>query len=243
MDNEKQLIPVESRNLMEEALEYLGSIKEITISNDIEYEATLEVCKSVKKKFNLLEGERKKLVAPLNEQVKEINNEFKVVTTKLTSFESTSKQAAGVYYNKQEMLRLEQQRKLEAQAAEERRKAEEKARLESEKVAKYEAEGRQKLADEARAREEAAQAKATQTVAPVIETKKSSGTSFRKVWKIREANTDLDKAVKYCANEEQFKGFLIIDYKKLEKLCNATKGMMKVPGIEYYEDTISVVRT
>ena len=243
MTTELQLIPADTQKLIEEALEYLGSITEITISNDAEYEATLEVCKTVKQRYNSLEAERKKLVKPLNDEIKEINNEFKVVTSKLDSFEKTSKQAASVYFNKQEQLRIEQQKKLEAEAAEQRRKAEEKARIEAEKVAKYEAEGRQKLADEARAREEAAQAKAVQTVAPVIETKKPSGASFRKVWKIREENTDIKKAVEYCAANEQFKGFLIIDYKKLEKLCNATKGMVKVPGVDYYEDTITAVRT
>ena len=243
MSGEKQLIPIESQNLIQEALDYLGSIEKITITDDTEYNNVIAMCKDVKKKSKALDKERKSLTDPLFKKQKEIKAEFDVAINKLNSFESASKKAASVYYRKQEQLRIEQQQKLEAEAEERRRKAEEKAKKEQDKVEKYESEGKQHLADKAQSRAEAAQAEAVQTVAPVIETKKVSGTSFKTKFVVDENKVDKEAFVKFCLDNPNYMQYLIIDTKSLNKFAQATKGSIPLPGLNYKEITEMAVRS
>lgn len=245
---EKELIPVESKSLIEKAINWFGEIKQIIITNDQQNENAMALCKQVKTTFNHLEADRKKIVEPWNADVKSVNAVFKVITLKLKNFEDASKSGTAIYLQKQEQLRIEQQRKIDAETEERKRKAEEAAQMEADKVAKYEADGRQKLADEARARQEAKAAVAVQTVAPVLEKKKIAGVTTSKKWKVNEEKTmaDMDnfkKAVQFCLDNKDYYSYLQLDLKALGKLAQATNGTMKVPGVEYYQELGVGVRT
>ena len=243
---EKQLIPKESQNLIQEALDWLGSIESITITNDKEFDNAHEVCKDVKKKFNKLEKERKAITGPMNNEIRKINSEFKVVTEKLSSFESAAKKAISDYHQKKEQLRLEEQRKLNAKAEEQKRKADVAAQKELEKAEQYRKEGKDHLADKAEARAEAKLITATQTVAPVIGETKVKGTSFRKKY-VCEVE-DKSQFVAFCANNMTgpmvaFYNQLEINLKGLEKLANSSGGALQAPGIKYRVETGVSMRT
>lgn len=240
---EKELIPVESKNLIKEALNYLGSIQEITITNDGEYNNALEVCKDVKRKSTKLKTDRKLLTDPLYKEQKAIKAEFDVITDKLDKFESTSKTAMFNYDQKKKIAIAAENKRLEAKAAEERRKAAVIVEKEAEKVKEYEGAGRQDLADNARIRQESAEAKVEQTVAPVITSGAPKGASFRTQWKIDVEKSAMEEAVDFCLKNVPFKQYLTLDFKLLEKLADSTKGGMKVDGLYYYEKPVSSVRT
>ena len=238
---EKELIPIESKKLIKGAIDWFGTIQQIIITNDEQNENAMALCKKVKTTFNVLETTRKEIVGPWNADVKIVNAEFKLITSKLENFETVSKKGTAQYLQKQEQLRIAEQQKLEAQAEEKRRKEQEAARREADKAAEYEKQGRQEMADKARAREESAIAAATQTVAPVIEKKKVKGVSSKMVWKI--TVEDKTKALEFILKNPQYLNYVELDITGLEKLANGTSCAMKIEeGLKYYQESVVSVR-
>jgi DNA repair exonuclease SbcCD ATPase subunit len=236
-----ELIPRTSIELMEAALEYLNSIREIIIKTQPEYEEAASVCKQIKGHINTLEKNRKELVEPYNKKVKAINDKYKEVTTKLQNGDGHIRQAMSAYYQEQERKRQEEQRKLQAEADEKRRKAEEAARKEAEKVEQYRQEGREEMAQKAEARMETAVEVATTTVAPEVEQKKVSGISYRTEYECHVK--DHKAAVLFCIDSPNFVGTVLIDIKAIERAAKAFKGKLSIPGIEIIEKKIPIVRS
>ena len=236
----KELIPLSSKNLIEEAVKFLGDIQEIKIENDQQYNNALELCKSIKSKANGLEKDRKVIVAPLNQDVKTINAEYKSVTLKLDNAERRIKSAASVYWSEKERKRLEEQRKRDAEAEEQKRKAEEAARKEMEKEQSYREQGRDDMADKAAARAETHIDRATNTVALEVEKMKVSGVHYRTDYEVQV----LDKraAVNDLMASNNFSEHVIIDVKAIAKVAKAFKGKLNIDGLKIIEKKTPVVR-
>ena len=74
-------------------------------------------------------------------------------------------------------------------------------------------------------------------VAPIVEnTAKVKGTSYRTVYKVHEISNKVE-AVVFCINSPMLAGYISIDTKGIERLVNAQKGNLEIPGIKIIEDT------
>jgi len=177
----------------------------------------------------------------------------------LKSAEATTKHKALAWQAEQERIRQAEQRRLQAEADERARKEREKqeaaARLQREKEeaarrAEEDARRQAQAATDAKAREaalreaekrraeaEAAAAKAavredaaTVVVAPVVHvasvTPKIKGQSTATVWKARVTHIDLVP-----------REYLIVNDQALQAFARATKGAVKLPGVEMYQET------
>ncbi len=181
----------------------------------------------VKSRLKRLEDIRKDLVGPMNDAVKKLNNKFKLWTEPLEAIEEDVKEAMAVYYVKKEEaarreleIRLEDQRKAEAEAA--RVKAAAMAAMEAAKNAKQRAEA-EKLAQKAEAAEQLALAP-IEVLAPEKSVRTANGlTTAKKAWKFR----IIDQALV----PDDFK---CVDAAKVNRLIGA--GTRSISGLEIYED-------
>jgi len=127
----------------------------------------------------------------------------------------------------EEQNRLEEQRKLQAQAEEKARRERERLIKEAEKLKTPELK-EQRLAE------------AEMVEAPVItvhkETPKVEGISTRKIWKAEVI--DKRNFIVAALNDENLLAYIQIDQSALNKVASATKGAIKYPGIRFYEEEI-----
>ena len=238
-----QLIPFEKKERLEKALEWCESLREITIDNQEQYDNAVDLCKQVKTGINSLESDRKELVKPYKDKTSKIDAEYREVRTDLQNAEKVIKDGMNKFWRQQEMKRIEEQKKREAEAEKERKKAEEKAEAERLKAEAYREQGREDMAAKAEARAETAET-VSSSIAPVAveNTAKTSGVSYRTVYKVTVINHS--RAIEALAKNEMFHQFLEVDVKGLEKMVNSSKGKLKLPeGLLVTEETISSVRT
>ena len=236
----KELIPLEARLLIDNALEYIGTITEITVREQAEYDNAVNLCKQIKVLSKRLDEERDGIVRPLNSQVKDVNAEFKTVTDKLDNGERRIKSAMSIWFQEQERKRIEAQRIAQAEADKVARIAAEKAAAERRKQEEYEAQGRQDMADKAAARAELQEDRAINTVAQVIETPKTAGVSFRSKF-ICSIENKRD-VVEHCIKNPHLEHLVMINIKEIEKLADSTKGAMRIPGVSYVETKTPIIR-
>jgi len=144
--------------------------------------------------------------------------------------ERKAKIAVSTYDQEQEAVRLAEQRRLQAEA-------DEKARRERERLEKEAAKLKTEAKREERLEAAAAVVAPTVEVAPAIE--KQAGESTRKVWKARlvsiEALTGLP------AGDVRL-SFVEFDQAAANKFATATKGVVKVPGVEFICESVMALR-
>ena len=238
----KELIPMAARDVMKEALEFYGSIEEITIQSDEQNEGAGETRKQIKRYLKDLDKKRKEIVDPMNKEVKAVNNEFRPVTDSLKNADTKLGAAMGNYYAECERKREEEQRKRDAEAAEKERKAQEKAEKEMQKAEEYREEGREEMAEKAEARAETAIAAAEEVTSDIVEnTAKQSGHGMR----IDYVATvdDLDSAVAALLAQQMYRDCVEVDLKALEKMQKAAKGKMEIAGISWKKKYTTITRT
>jgi hypothetical protein len=207
----------------------------VKFSNDQEYENGVELCRSIKQHIKVIDDDRKIIVKPLNDQVGEINGECNGVIRKLQNAETVIKSGMGQYFQAKERKRIEDQRKLDAEAEDRRRKEDEKVRKEQGKAETYREQGCDKMADKAEARAATAKTIASSVVAPIVQnTAKVSGTTFKKVYKV--SVVDQKRAVEAMLMNDILFQYVSIDIKGLERLVNAQKGRIEIDGIKITED-------
>lgn len=242
--HEKQLIPADAREQLDNALTQWGNVSEITVSNDQEYEYAIEVCRQVKTCVSDLENKRKELVKPYKDPAAKIDAAYKAVRVPLENGERQLKAAAARYHREQEQKRIEAQRRAEAEAEEKRRKEEERARREREKAAQYAEQGREDLAEKAQARADVHEDRADTIVseAPAMQTAKPKGVSYRKVYKVSKI-TDKRKAAEFCLRNPLLADLVEINATALERLMNGAKRKIEIPGLTVIEDYSTAVRT
>lgn len=235
-----ELIPLDKRELIDSALEFFGNIEEIKVSNEQEYENSLELCKIIKGKANELLATRKALVKPKKDEAKEIEAEFNDPINKLANAESKIKSAASIYYTEKERKRLLEVRKRQAVVDEKNRLEAERAEREQKKADEYREQGKEELADKAEARAEDHADQAINTVAAEVEETKISGVHFRTDYEVKVV--DKLKAVNACMASPQFQNHVHIDTKALERVAKAFEGNLNLDGIEVIEKKTPVVR-
>ena len=220
-----------------------------------EYEQVSGFLSQVKAKANEIEGHRKYLKEPFIEGGRRVDEFFKPPLQFLKDAEKAAKDKLLGYESEQRRIAAEEQRRLEEKARKEREALEAKARVERER-ADAEAREIQHKADEARAagdlaesvrlrnqadkivekseaKAEAIQNKASAVVAPKVEAyiPPVVGQSSRTVWKSRVVDAKLVP--------DEYK---VVDIAMLDKLAQATKGKVPVPGVEFYGEQIMSAR-
>lgn len=214
-----------------------------------EYEQVSEFRKTVKAKFNEIEGHRTYLKQPYLEGGRRIDEFFKPALAALKEAEDLAKNRLLGYEAEQRRIAAEEQRRLEEKARKEREALEAKARAEREKADREAAELKRKE-DEARAagdlaqavqlrhqankivekseiKAEAIQSKAAQVVVPKVEAyiPPVQGQYSKTVWRARVVDKKLVP--------EEYK---IVDQAMLDKMAQATKGQVPIAGVEFFSE-------
>lgn len=239
-------VPTQS-DLITEANSTLSVAKSITIDSPAMYAAAARELQELKGRAKALDERRKEITRPLDEAKKAILDLFRAPLAVLEEAEGVLKRSIITWDAEQERLRKIEEARLREEARKERerleaeaRKAEEAARKKAEelqrKAAAEAAAGNAAkaaaLADKAaavvdNAGEKAAalqqQAAVVQAPTVVREQQKVAGISMRTRWLARVVNADLVPREYLVPNEQA-----------LNKIAEATKGSIKIPGVEIY---------
>lgn len=234
--SETSLIPIATKAKVDQALEYLSGIVEITkISTETEYSTAVEIAKKTRKYYNDLEADRKELASPHYNKFKNINGEFNPTLDKLKKIRITFDNAITKHFIEKEQMRIAAQKRVDAEVEERRRQEEAKAQREVEKEQTYREQNRPEMADKAQARAETAQTVANSIVAPLAQNAaKVKGTSFTKKYKAE--LTDKRAAIEHMLMNNILIQYLSVDLKGIERLAKAQKGTLEIEGIRIAED-------
>lgn len=204
----------------------LAETKNLVIANQATYDSAADILKAIKTRQKEFEAKRKEITRPIDVAKAAVMELFRRPLDFLCEAEAIIKDRMIKYTDEQEKRRREQEEKLRKQAeAEEARK---KAALE-ERARKAEAAGKTDKAEELRE-----QAQTVAVVAPVlastVETPK--GMHFTERWYAEVTDkTKLDFA------------YLEPNMQALNKFAMATKGQLKMAGVEFKSEKIVASRS
>lgn len=191
-----------------------------------------------------LEETRKTITKPMDEAKKAVMDLFRpavemieraerMVRTKVAEYsESERKRVAAERAESERIAREEREQK--EHAAREAEKAERDAIKSGDSDAAIAA---REAAEQARNEADAA---AFAPPPPVVMEAKADGLSIRRKWKARV--TDSATFLLYVAEHPDLQHLFEVDMTALNQLAVATKGAMEIPGVHFYEETISAVR-
>lgn len=229
----KDLIPIQSKELVQEAREFCSSITEIVITTEDEYVNNCEVTKRVTAYSNGIEKSRKALLAPFEQKKKEINTYFKEAQNPLKNLRDKLRISLSNYTTEQERKKVEAQREADKEAEKERLRLEAQAKRDAEKSQKAAEEGDTKKAEEFHLRSTVRQDMAEKVVPVEIpkEVPKVQGISYRKTWSAKVA--DKEAFFAYCVQHKKYE-YLDINMGLLNKFAKDFKDTIALPGIEFY---------
>ena len=190
---------------------------ELVISNQVEYELASTFLKEIKDRYKELDFQRKEITKPLDGAKSKVMDLFKVPLELLVKAESKIKGLMITYTAEQERKAKEEQARLQRLADVE---AEKQKRIIDEKIARAEASGKLERAEALAQQKEEIIPIVAPVIAPPIETPK--GVSYRDKWDAE--ITD----IKLIPRE-----YLIPDMQALNKIGNATKGTLNIPGVKF----------
>lgn len=241
--------------LVKSAQSALAVVQAITIDSPEMFEAAGMELRGIKQKIEALESQRVKLVKPLNDTVKNINDLFRKPLALLNDASSALRGTMLTYQDEQDRIRREAEDKArrlaEAEQARLREEAAERDRLAREEAARLQAKAAESTsraeaqALEQRAHEvqqqgaaEAATLRDTAdivTAAPVaVMAPKAAGISTRETYKAEV--TDKQKLVAYIAAHPDFLNLLDVNATALNQMAKALKSNLNLPGVRAYPD-------
>jgi hypothetical protein len=192
---ENALIPLETLQKVNEALNFCGSVEVVNIATQDQYINATTLFRELGGHIKTLEDERKAVKEPYFQKGKEIDTWFKDPQAALANLKSKLDLAIRNYNKMIEDKRRSEQERLNRIAEEQRQKAEEAARIEREKAEELRRQAEQAneaeaarlraQADKAEARAQVKENKAETIIAPVSQFGgfKAQGISTRKNWK------------------------------------------------------------
>ncbi len=193
----------------------------IVIKDQEHYETVYEHRKAIKAKIKDLDTMQKGITRPLNETKSKIIDLFRTPLQKLQAAVNAINKALAVYDTEQEEKRQKIQDKL-------RREAEEKARKEREQLEarakKWEEKGK---VEKAEGLLEKAEEVVPETPVVIAMPEKPRGLSYRDKWSATVVN------IKLLPRE-----YMIANQPALDKVAQATKGTIQIPGVEFSKEKI-----
>ena len=198
-----------SKELKDKIELYVSEANELSglvIDSNEKYEQAIMFGKEIQKKIKEVEAEKKKMTDPLEQSKKAIIDFFRPALEKLTAVKSLINSNGLVFYEKQERIRAEAQRKLQEEAAE-------KQRILDEKIAQKQAEGKNT---------DKLESKKAEIITPVLQSNvtKVSGTYVKETWKA--------KVIDFKLLPDEYK---IANQMALDGIAKATKGSINIPGV------------
>ncbi|MBA7470152.1 hypothetical protein ES707_05430 [subsurface metagenome] len=240
-NDSKELIPIQSKELVKEALDFCQSIAEIVIMTEDEYVNNCEVTKKVTNYSKDIDKKRKELLEPLKKQKAIINDYFNGVLNPIENLREKLRNSLTDYTEKQKQKRLEVKRRADAEAEKERQRLAAQAKRDKEKARKAAEEGKTKKAEAFQERSAVRQEMA-EKVKPVEipkEVPKVAGISYRTDWSAKVV--DIEKFIAYCLQYKKFE-YLEINMSLLNKHATDFKDTIKLPGIEFCSTQVQVTR-
>lgn len=237
----KDLIPVQSKELVQNALDFCSSVTEIAITTEDEYLSNCELTKKVAGYSKKVEQQRKAIVGPLNAEVKRINAYFYSARDPLKNLDEKLRKSLVDYTKAQKQKRLEAQRKAEAEAEKQRLKLAAQAEKDEEKSQEAAENGDIAKAEDLHLRSTVRRDMA-EDIVPVVIPKaipKVKGISYRTDWSAK--ITDKKKFIEYCLQNNQLH-YLDINMKILNAFAKTVKDTVELPGVEFIDKSASVTR-
>lgn len=199
---------------------------ELTISNQSDYEAASAVLSEVKSRYKELDAQRKEITKPIDAAKKAVMDLFKTPLELLEKAESKIKGLMIGYTNEQERKAREEQARLQRLADAEAAK---QKKILEEKIARAEASGKTEKAEELQMQKETITPIVAPIIAPQIETPK--GVSYRDQWSAEVTDINLVP-----------REYLIANMPALNKMAQATKGTLSIPGVKFTSTKILASR-
>ena len=199
---------------------------ELIISNQSDYEAASTVLSEVKSRYKELDAQRKEITKPIDAAKKAVMDLFKTPLELLEKAESKIKGLMIGYTNEQERKAREEQARLQRLADAEAAK---QKKILEEKIARAEASGKTEKAEELQMQKETITPIVAPIIAPQIETPK--GVSYRDQWSAEVTDINLVP-----------REYLIANMPALNKMAQATKGTLSIPGVKFTSTKILASR-
>ncbi len=222
--------------------------QELAVTDQISYEKVCAIRKEAKKRIKGLEVERKKATGPLNIAKQTVMGWFRKPTDICLNIVGICDKGMLTWTEKQEQIRKKEQDRLDRQATAERLRKEkqerdwkEKAKAKEDEAHKLMAEGKKEEALKAQEEADKAATKADErgeaangVVAPVIapQVDKVAGTHYMTRW--------YGEVIDFKLLPDAYK---MADQAKINKVAQATKGTMEIPGVKITESKRPVSRT
>lgn len=188
------------------------------VSND-GYIKAGEILKTVKGRYQEIETKRKEMTLPLDEAKRRVMDFFRQPLEQLSDAERQIKAAMLGFTQEQERIRREEEQRIQALAREEQERLD---KLAMEKIAQAQKDGN---LDEA---EEILDA-VVQIAVPIVQSEKPKMQGIKTVTRWR--HKVIDEAL--IPRE-----YLMPNEKMLAEIAIATKGTVKIPGIEFYSESM-----
>jgi hypothetical protein len=199
---------------------------ELTISTQTELDLASVVLKEVKTRYKELEAQRKAITMPIDDAKKAIMELFRQPLNALESAENKLKGLMLGYTAEQERKAREEQARLQKLADQE---AEKQKKILEAKIARAEASGKTAKVEALEQEKENIIPIAAPVVAPQIETPK--GVSYRDQWSAEVTDISLVP-----------REWLIANQPALNKIAQATKGTIVIPGVKFLSTKILASR-
>lgn len=198
----------------------------LVIINQDQYEKAASVLTEIKSRYKELEKQRKEITVPLDNAKKQVMDLFREPLEQLKSAEDTIKRTMIGYTDEQERLAREEQKRLQELADKE---LERQKKLIEAKIERAKASGKEEKVETLEMEKEMIAPVVAPVVVPKIDTPK--GVSYRD---------------KYTAEVIDFK-LLPDEYKlpnqsALDKVAQATKGTISIPGVKIKSEKILASR-
>lgn len=212
-----EIIPIEAQKQIKKIEQDIAQYEHFEIVTNEHYTKSADLLKLIKLKSSEIETLRKSLTKPLDESKKRIMAIFEIPLNKLVKVEIAIKSAMLSWQRKQEEIR----RKEEERLAELQRKEAEKL---TKKAEQAEAKGNLDKAEDLRQ-----QAQEKEMLTPIVESKieKVSGIQTKTIWKFKIIDEKLIP-----------REYLIPNETMLGNVARATKGTLKIEGIEFYSEEV-----
>jgi hypothetical protein len=199
---------------------------ELSITNQSEYDTAAEILKEVKSRYKELDTQRKKITRPIDEAKKAIMDLFNHPLELLSNAESKLKRLMINYSTEKQREADEKRRQLQEIADKE---AERQKKLLDAKIERAKTSGKEEKAEELEQKKEEILPIDVPKVSARIDT--PVGVSFRDKWTAEVVDEMLVP-----------REYLIVNQSALDKIAQATKGTVPIPGVKFKSEKILASR-
>lgn len=219
--NEQELI-LQSKSLLDMAKMYVIDSPEM-------YQLAGDELKKIKAKTKELDAQRKQITKPLDDAKAAVMALFKKPLEALTQAEGVLKNSLLSFDREQERKRQEEEKRLREIAKAEQERLQAQAKAAEEEARKLREAGKKEEAEQFAAKAAIIETSSYSIPVPIVAatSTKVSGISKRTIWKARVVKKEAVPMEYMEPNQSA-----------LDKVAQATKGAIQIPGIEFYSEDI-----